>query len=71
MISSGDYEIVSPPENETPRELVKRVTGNDVQVLEGVSWDALREHGLTDIIANYIMKHSKPSIMIKPKKENS
>lgn len=63
-----DFELAPIPANETPREFLLRMTGNDFSYLEGFSWNELKEAGMMRIINHMIDISTHPPILMTRKR---
>jgi hypothetical protein len=57
-------DFVPIPANETPRQFLLRLTGEDFEYLEGHSWDEVREAGMMPLILDIIDRSCHPTILI-------
>jgi hypothetical protein len=66
MFNLENFEIVPPPKDETPRQLLKRITGRDVPFLDEYSWDDVRKGGMLNIFTGVLHTSSYvPPIELK------
>jgi hypothetical protein len=70
MYSLDDFEIVHTPvpENETPRQMLLRMTGHDFDTLETCTWEFVREYPpMRKWMEDVLARLSKPQIILKQK----
>ncbi len=65
--NTKDFEIVSRPENEMPRQFLLREVGFDYTALDGLSWHDIKEAGLMDTLADILAHSSRPSVVLRSK----
>lgn len=69
FINLGEYEIVPPPGDETPRQFLLRVTGKDFPDLSfdgrDYTWQEVKDGGVLPIILRILQTADRPHIRLR------